>query len=819
MNVKHCSMCPFFSCQLARVITHVRRVHSAEPNFNVYCGIEGCANKYTNFNSYRSHLYRHHRNLLEENSRILQQRRAEQPAVGGNSDVQNREQFPQAMDCADGSANVFSERPSADDLSSEHTTVPVDRFECFLKQAKSTIWNFYFCVTEKHCLPPKAAVSVFAELQVMFELVLKAYSDEIAHAMKASATTSDVKRLLDCSFVPELFRGLDSKHKRDEYAMKTFPFISPEEQHLGQEARYHYIPLPKLLTAVCEIPDIAAHLTTPDIVNHAPSVYRDYSDGLVYREHLRALIPEGSTHTIITFFYTDEIEVVNPLGAKRGKQKLLAVYCVLLNLHTKHRSQLDNIYLVMLVRYAHVKTHGLDKVLQPMLDDLKQMYKDGLTIRIGGEEICATVVVLAFCGYSLSLNRLGGFSCFSKGQVCRYCMVSVNHLAEKTSETMCQARTLNRHQLHLQAVTVDADNKRLYGGNDVSPLLQLQYFDVTRQLPPDVMHDILEGGGECVLRHVLNSLISSNLLSEKDLEAVSSFDYGPNDAKDRPPPLNVEFLTNNSVLVGTASNKWCLFRFLPLIFGSKIPEGNEDWEMLLKFREILDITLASEFSSARLSYLDVIVQTFLIEFAGRYGSLAVIPKLHYMVHYARFVREVGPLRQFWSMRFEAKRQNIRKLARTVRNFRNLTHTLANRHQLRQCYQLHTFQLYQGLQTVGSKPVDWNTLPSCAKEALPMSVCEVKSATLDHCSYRCGSVLVATTGEGPEFHMIESLLVASGKLYLLTRTLLVECFDRHKYCYCIRRSSDQKICQPDDKFEHYLLDLYEGSKLVPRWKTW
>lgn len=86
--------------------------------------------------------------------------------------MQDSKQFSLAMDCADGSANVFSERPSTDDLSSEPIAAPLDRFECFLKQAKSNIWKFFFCVTEKHCLPHTAAVNVFAELHVMFELVL-----------------------------------------------------------------------------------------------------------------------------------------------------------------------------------------------------------------------------------------------------------------------------------------------------------------------------------------------------------------------------------------------------------------------------------------------------------------------------------------------------------------------------------------------------------------------------------------------------------------------------------------------------------------------
>lgn len=183
-------------------------------------------------------------------------------------------------------------------------------------------------------------------------------------------------------------------------------------------------------------------------------------------------------------------------------------------------------------------------------------------------------VVFAFCGDNLSLNHLGGFSCcFSRGQVCRFCMVSDKQLALKTSEHLCQIRTASRHEHHLQAITINtAVSKSLYGVNEASPLLKLPYFDVTRQLPPDIMHDILEGGAECVLRDVLNGLLSSGLLSRQDLDVVSSFEFGPNDAKNKPVQINMTFLTNICTLQGTASSKWCLLRFLPFILGEQIPE-------------------------------------------------------------------------------------------------------------------------------------------------------------------------------------------------------------------------------------------------------
>lgn len=766
MSVKHCPRCPFFSFHFTRVVNHIGLVHSAEPNFRVFCGIGGCASSYTNFHSYRSHLYRQHRDVLAESGSNLQQQLHETAAGGRSSEPPDNICFPPRADFQSSDPYLLepqesdstSPRPDVldsanDDCSgpTSHTqaeTSPRERtpsrgFQRFLEQVKSTVWQFFFNVFERHNLPHSVVQSLFKELELVFELVLKAYGAEVVNSVTPEVSPV-LEDLLSCMFLNGIFKGLDDKRNREKYAKDNFPFVAPEEVVVGQSDKYHYVPIPKLLNALCQVPDLVAHFTTPLVEkNSEPAVYRDVTDGLVYREHLQEVVPPKSTHTVILLLYTDEIDVVNPIGAKRGVHKILAVYCSLLNLHVKYRSQLQNIYLVMLLRNTYVKIYGMTVLLKPLVDDLKQLHEQGLSFNLAGANKKAEVLVLAFCGDNLSMNRLGGFTCcFSSGRVCRFCMVSAHQLSNQTSEKMCRIRTAATHEVHLQAVSVNGSaNKRLYGVNEASPLLQLPYFDATRQLPPDLMHDILEGGMESVLRRVLKALLSAGLLSRRDLDEVSSFHYGPNDVKNKPVPINELFFKSNAGLKGTASSKWCLFRFIPLILGAKIPEGNEDWEVLLKFREIVDIIFAPEIPASRLPYLEVLVQTFLTELTVRYGPTAITPKLHYMVHYARFVREMGPLKHLWAMRFEAKHQYFKKLAATVKNFKNLTFTLSMRHQLKQSHQLCSFELYEGLETKQCKPVVWSAAPKCAKDVLPAAACEVEQASIDRCRFRRGSVLV------------------------------------------------------------------------------
>ncbi|KAL1466301.1 hypothetical protein MTO96_026776 [Rhipicephalus appendiculatus] len=151
--------------------------------------------------------------------------------------------------------------------------------------------------------------------------------------------------------------------------------------------------------------------------------------------------------------------------------------------------------------------------------------------------------------------------------------------------------------MHLAAISVNSiTNRHLYGVNDVFPLSQLPYFDVTRQLPPDIMHDILGGGAECVLHQVLRGLVSSGLLYTRELSELYKFEYGPNDLKNKRVPVSMAFITGNATLTGTAS------------------KNNEDWERLLQYREILDIAFAPEIPAQAVAYLNILVQTFLTEF-------------------------------------------------------------------------------------------------------------------------------------------------------------------------------------------------------------
>lgn len=107
---------------------------------------------------------------------------------------------------------------------------------------------------------------------------------------------------------------------------------------------------------------------------------------------------------------------------------------------------------------------------------------------------------------------------------------------------------------------------------------------------------------------------------------VCTFHCHRNDRTNRPPQPAEAFVRGNAPLKGAASQKWCLFRLSPQIIASRIPEGNEDWEVDLLFREVVDLLLSYEIPSESLVYIVMKNKEFLHSFVTHYPDARIIPK-------------------------------------------------------------------------------------------------------------------------------------------------------------------------------------------------
>ena len=66
-----CPLCSWFAAKSFKVIVrHIGAVHAHSPAFYISCAASGCPRTYRNYHSYKKHLYKKHRFMLDEPSQI-----------------------------------------------------------------------------------------------------------------------------------------------------------------------------------------------------------------------------------------------------------------------------------------------------------------------------------------------------------------------------------------------------------------------------------------------------------------------------------------------------------------------------------------------------------------------------------------------------------------------------------------------------------------------------------------------------------------------------------------------------------------------------
>lgn len=128
-------------------------------------------------------------------------------------------------------------------------------------------------------------------------------------------------------------------------------------------------------------------------------------------------------------------------------------------------------------------------------------------------------------------------------------------------------------------------------------------------------------------------------------------------------------------------------RNLPLLIGGLIPREQPHWYLLLMLLDIMDIVFAPAVTENLSHFLSHLVEEHHFYFKELFPDKQLLPKHHFLVHYARCLQMSGPPVRYWSMRFESRHQIFKDMARTTNCFKNLCKTLAKRFQHGLAYRL------------------------------------------------------------------------------------------------------------------------------------
>ncbi|XP_065658234.1 uncharacterized protein LOC136082740 [Hydra vulgaris] len=435
---------------------------------------------------------------------------------------------------------------------------------------------------------------------------------------------------------------------------------------------------------------------------------------------------KNDKYALRLYFYIDEFEVCNPIGAHCTVHKICAFYFYLGNIEEKYVSRLQNIYLCILVKENLIKKHKTyEEILKPLIQDLITLKNDGVSVIVDGQPIQLFGGLATISADNLSSHAIAGFRrVFNSGLFCRQCMTSYSNKNKVFSKFDTTIRTHEMYLYHLEAILGPGKiSLSMYGVERRCPFLDLPYFNISQSFPPDIMHDMMEGTIPQLISLLILKLKEEKVISIQQINIeLNIFKIGRNDRMNKPVPF-VERSTSSINFISSASQKYCeaerksvnkIFRLLPFMIG-KVSESNTYWLLYLQLREIADYIFAPKISEAVLPYVQFLVEHFLQNFV-EYFPNNFTPKFHLTLHYTRLINDYGPLRYLWCMCFEAKHLYFKKLASTIRNFKNIAYSLAKRHQLRQCWEIASLEYFhESEKTYSLCSITFDSLAVCIQE--------------------------------------------------------------------------------------------------------
>ncbi|KAK0150717.1 hypothetical protein N1851_008187 [Merluccius polli] len=261
---------------------------------------------------------------------------------------------------------------------------------------------------------------------------------------------------------------------------------------------------------------------------------------------------------------------------------------------------------------------------------------EGIEIPTLSSRVCGSIVQVV--GDNLGLNCIFGLK---KRNFNKCFMMSVKF------------RTKDEHLQHCNSAQSNPMLSHVCGVKRHCLLNTLQYFNTSENVSVDVMHDILEGIGQLEMKLVLQYL-KANFVTSREI-ALRVQHYGYTERKNRPPVIKLDDDRNDLGI--NAIQCWCLLRNLPLMFDNIV------------FSPVLTEGLTV--------YLKYLIGEHHRVFKLLFPEKSLLPKHHLLTHYPRSIRHIGPVIHMWCMRYEGKHNYFK---RQLKSFKNITKTLAKKHQ-------------------------------------------------------------------------------------------------------------------------------------------
>lgn len=228
----------------------------------------------------------------------------------------------------------------------------------------------------------------------------------------------------------------------------------------------------------------------------------------------------------------------------------------------------------------------------------------------------------------------------------------------------------------------------------------------------------------------------------------------------------------------SAAEVTCFCRYFGILFGDLVPTENQYFEMYLKLREVVDIVTSPTLLFGHVEHLAILVSEFNQMYIELVGDLK--PKMHFLTHYFRVIFLFGPPTQYWTMRFESKHRDLKRITNNLAGSVNIPKSVATQVSLQMSQYARNMD-FTGIEC-GSKA------SSQMKNLIPEQYirCEtwfMKWVTIKGTTYRLNNVVVRElTDYLPEFGKIVAIFFFNNTVMFSIEPLSTDSFHRHYFAY-------------------------------------
>jgi len=658
-------------CDCLQALLEHLKFHLRKGN-RVHCPFVKCTSMFSVLSTFTSHLSRRHKNW--SSASIADQFKCNEVSLSDSAEIAD-------LHCNLSPGNA----DDRDDDSNHSDSEMVMDLEAPLRQKVAL---FLLDLEAKHHVPSSTLQRVVEEMHNLHSLNAGA----IVSNMEVKLATLGLDRDAIASVLQSLrsdplsivlgTKGpLRSEHVRRNFYKSEYGYVAPITVALvddNGEKQFHYVPIKETLRVLFRDQSVASYVQTD--ANQKIGKLVDIADGLVCKGNM---FFRDNPQALKILLFQDAFEVVNPLGSARNKHKILGVYYTLGNFVPSVRSKIDILQLVLLVRDKDLRRFGPKAVFKPLLDDLKSLESDGIDLGTGFGVTKGTVAFVL--GDNLGSHFMGGFveSFSTSSFFCRYCLATKLEVdGGKYRPSDFDIRTRDRydaavHVTESQSVPLHEGVK----GNSV--LHSLNHFHVCSPgLPPCLGHDFFEGIVPYDLEYCLSYFVRvRKWFSYEHLnKQIMHFKYPRAVSKDKPVPVNAQ----TGKVMGHAVQLWTLLRYLPFLIGVKILNTDDGvWRMIVLLRRVVELVCCPVVTNDIVSEMNDAIDDYITLRLQCFPDHKLRPKHHYIAHYPDLTLQCGPLIRLWTLRFESKHSYFKKVIRSAQNFKNVTYTMSNKHQLLQ----------------------------------------------------------------------------------------------------------------------------------------